>query len=509
MKKKILSSMLVAAMAASMIVGCGSDAPAAPATPATPSNGGDTTTPAAPAADATTITVYRCSYNVAAPDEAQVKKVETAINEYLASKGATVQIDLHDIGSGEYGQKANLAFNNGEVDLLWHASWWGDGIGTNDIYANNGAYDLTDLIAGSLLESSMDSAVWEGSKYDGKIYFVPVYKEAYEGYDLKIPVEKINKYGWDVSTIKELKDIEPMLADLKADGIEYPYAANTTAMFYRYYIDKFDFFTQNALFGVDRETNEVVDPILSDEYAEFCKLMGSWYQQGYISDGDLTKSWNETYYQDPAKWGISWWTCVPGGEDVNSSTRDKQEEVIIDGITGKYMHSTTTLGSCYCVSSSSTEAEAAAAVEFLGLLNTDNTLADLYTFGIEGEDYTIENGFVAPNPEKYGHSAWESTSVKALSLTVGEPEDKVADYIAKNGAAVASCAAGFRFNKAPVEAKYTACVAIMEEDGYQLELGAIAPDKVDAFIADYQAKLDAAGYQDVLAEFQAQYDAWK
>ena len=28
-------------------------------------------------------------------------------------------------------------------------------------------------------------------------------------------------------------------------------------------------------------------------------------------------------------------------------------------------------------------------------------------------------------------------------------------------------------------------------------------------IAEYQQKLDAAGYQDVLAEFQNQYNAWK
>ena len=31
----------------------------------------------------------------------------------------------------------------------------------------------------------------------------------------------------------------------------------------------------------------------------------------------------------------------------------------------------------------------------------------------------------------------------------------------------------------------------------------------DEAIEEYQAALDAAGYQDVLAEFQAQYDAWK
>ena len=44
-------------------------------------------------------------------------------------------------------------------------------------------------------------------------------------------------------------------------------------------------------------------------------------------------------------WGFNWWTCVPGDE-ANSEGRDLQDEVIIEGITDKYAHSTTTLGSC-------------------------------------------------------------------------------------------------------------------------------------------------------------------
>ena len=34
-----------------------------------------------------------------------------------------VQIELTDIGSGEYTEKANLALANNEINLLWTASW--------------------------------------------------------------------------------------------------------------------------------------------------------------------------------------------------------------------------------------------------------------------------------------------------------------------------------------------------------------------------------------------------
>ena len=50
---------------------------------------------------------------------------------------------------------------------------------------------------------------------------------------------------------------------------------------------------------------------------------------------------------------------------------------------------------------------------------------------------------------------------------------------------------------------------MIDEFGKALELGAYGVGGVEGAIAEYQAALDAAGYQEVLAEFQAQYDAWK
>jgi len=32
-----------------------------------------------------------------------------------------------------------------------------------------------------------------------------------------------DKYGWDLSTVKTLKDIEPMIEDCKAEELKYPY----------------------------------------------------------------------------------------------------------------------------------------------------------------------------------------------------------------------------------------------------------------------------------------------
>ena len=48
-----------------------------------------------------------------------------------------------------------------------------------------------------------------------------------------------------------------------------------------------------------------------------------------------------------------------------------------------------------------------------------------------------------------------------------------------------------------------------KRDGFPLETGGIKVADVDSTIAKYQEELDAAGYQDVLKEFQNQYTKWK
>ncbi len=498
MKKKLVSTLLAAAMVISMLAGCGSSTAE--------------TTEADTATETTedgkvNINIYRATYNLGQTDSEQVQKVQDAINDYIADK-INVHITITDIPSGEYADKVNLALANNEINMVWTASWQST-IGTNDLYKSNAAYNITDLLPGTKLYESMPESIWTASRFEGKDYFVPVYKEAYEGYDLKLPESYATEYGLDTSSIKELKDLEPYLEWCKTEkGLKYPYLATKTPMFSRYYIDKYDFFTANSMFAVERATDTVVNPTLTQDYLDFCTLMCEWAEKGYISEDEVTKttSDNETQTQN---WGVNWWTCVPG-DKANTESRDMQKEVIVEGFTGKYAHSTTTLGSCYAITANSTEEQAKACIDFLGLLFTDTTLADLYTYGIEGEDYTLDaDGKVIANNEKYGHSAWESTSIVPLTLCSGDDDNKVQTYQEMNGEAQSSCAAGFRYDITPVEAQYTACVNVNEQYGRVLELGGYASADVESVIAEYNKALDEAGYQDVLAEFSRQYEDWK
>ena len=186
------------------------------------------------------------------------------------------------------------------------------------------------------------------------------------------------------------------------------------------------------------------------------------------------------------------------------------QEVVMTPITDRWAHSTSALGSCYAVTANSTPEEAQACVDFLGLLYTDSKLADLYTFGIEGEDFNYVDGKVEQTDAgKYNHSMWESASATIVTPLTTEPDDKAELYKDFNGGANTSCAAGFRFDKNEVADKYAACQNVFNEYGFALENGGYGVDQIEDTIAQYQAALDEAGYQDVLAAFQAQYDEWK
>ena len=101
------------------------------------------------------------------------------------------------------------------------------------------------------------------------------------------------------------------------------------------------------------------------------------------------------------------------------------------------------------------------------------------------------------------------TGVQTCALPIYEPDNKVEMYDNFNNAAKGTVASGFRPNKAPVEAAWSACAAVFDEYGKSLELGVFGADEVEAKIAEFQSALDAAGYQDILAEYQKQYNEWK
>lgn len=453
------------------------------------------------------LNIYRTSYNISLPSVDQVQKVADSINEKLLERGSNVQINICDISYSYYSDTLIQAIESGECDLFWTADWFDTQIATGDLYKAGYVYDLTNIIEGSQLEDTMEYGVWTAAQYDGRTYFVPIYRELYTGYDLTVPEEVVNNYGWDLSNVTTLADLEPMLEQLKEDGCVYPYTSGSRALFSSLYIDKYDFFERSSMLAVDRNTNTVVNPLQSDDYYDFAFRMSRWVEKGYMSTDDVDK----LKYSDGLRYSYDWgFTLVdcPVGDNIELDNRFSRNMYLIEGITDNYINSNSILASCYAVSAQCTTKKAKAAVEFLTILFTDSEIADLFTYGIEGEDYTIERGRVYSNYENYSHSPWESSSVCAVTPQAGAAVTDSA-YRYKNSMAEVSCAAGFRFDPTNVQYQYDKCRQILEDEAFILENGGYSSTDVNAGINYLLQLLNDAGYQDVLDEARRQYNEWK
>lgn len=426
------------------------------------------------------------------------KAVEQAINEYIEPLiGVTVTV-LNDAEN----TALDLSLAAGEdIDLFWVASWsnaW-------NFIDGNIAYDVTDILADYPdLYASMPENVWESARSDGRNYYIPIYKECANAQGLSVPTALVEKYGWDLSAVKELKDIEPMLAQCAADGMGYPIGMNDS-YYNSYGVDDYSFITKYAGVKRDGDTAKIVNIAESPEFEEHVRMMYSWNQAGYINQAesaidamgeqivtDLRKKGDNAFYR---------WAMTPGSK-ANASNRYGMDVEIIP-LTDSYVETDSAAGSAYMINARTEKIDAC--MKFLQLLNTDEKLANLAAFGIEGKHYNLEDGKVAL-VEESGYvypGVWIVCNVNAPTLMVGEDDDKKEQYDQFNKEAQVSCTAGFRFNQEKVEAEAAAIEGVYTEYQPLLEKGFYDPDK---YLPEFRKALKTAGIDKVIEEIQAQYD---
>ena len=90
---KLFSISLTAAMALGMLSGCGNTASnTGTASPAETGTATTESTDTASSGDKTAISIYRASFNQATVDSDEVKKVQDAINDYIADKNKSCAV---------------------------------------------------------------------------------------------------------------------------------------------------------------------------------------------------------------------------------------------------------------------------------------------------------------------------------------------------------------------------------------------------------------------------------
>ena len=144
------------------------------------------------------------------------------------------------------------------------------------------------------------------------------------------------------------------------------------------------------------------------------------------------------------------------------------------------------------------------ALEFLNLINTDSYVRDLFAYGEEGVDweYTEEGLITRHNP------AWDIpayTQGTFFNLTQETEYNQYDEVLELNNNAVPSVLLGFFFDTTNVQDQLSSCIEIYNRYKNEVLTGTIDPA---TSVPQMMEEMRAAGFDEIVAEAQAQIDAY-
>ena len=538
--KKILALALCVVMALTLIAGCTDDTPA-PTTPeATPEATPETTpeatpeaTPDEPAAsgDTTEVSIWFMGGNAENNDA----EVVAAANARLAELGVPVTIRPIWTGGWGMGDPAQLAINTGDttVDIFWTATW-----GLN--YFNNartGNFIRLDdpnnnLLAqyGQAMLAEVEDALWDAFSTEGPsgrgLYGVPGPKDSAAWFKMDVNNTRLAELGYEFDDIFTLTDsnheiiFDPIFEEiLQASKDMYgdtffplnieagnfvQHFSNTDGDLTGLDVFMFPFDPENPALPTHPEVTLQID---NERFVRVLEKVREFWNKGFIDPRVAIVDEAADVIGNASREGQYMFST---GQYAYGHQAAMQEERGIDCIfvplsRVPIVSTMSAAGSGFAVSVYSQNQ--AAAVQFLNAWYTDNTLANILCYGLEGTHWSRNaEGLIVLD-----HDARESTpyqtwrngmgNVFMLSPTVDDGADFIDGFRAYNALGVATAFAGFNFDNTSVEVQHAAIRTVVDEFRPFLTVGGMDPaTAVDA----YRSALLSAGIETYLEELHRQ-----
>lgn len=438
-------------------------------------------------------------------DFSDAPAVEEKLNEILGEKYG-IQTELTYVSIGAWVQQTNLLLTGDECDVT--ALF----ITPLSTYVNNGQLmplneyfeNASDEMKNTFSESQMASTT-----IDGSIYALSNFKDFAGAIDYAMSEEIVKELGIDVDSIKTLDDIEEVLATVKEAHPEmYAIVPQHDAQMLsgRWTWDDLGVGFASAFTGLsDFGSSTTVECLYEmEDFKEFTEYTHRWYEEGYV----MADAMSNTEAGD---------SLILGGKAfstfVNGSVNMLPEGIVAARVVEPWSASSAYTGVAYGINANSKNPDAS--WKLLEAFYTDEEVATLLLDGIEGSHYVDNGDGTISHPEgidstntTYGGSdqAWlypNATLTKPID-TLGDADyfDALMEF---NNSAVESKAVGFMFDTAACTDAYSACLNIHQKYFNALLCGAVNPDEV---IPQAIKELKAAGLDEVMAEEQAQLDAF-
>jgi len=552
MKKKLISSLLAAAMVVGMLAGCGNTSGNADSTSGTTDSTVDSTADSSTASSGTetagaaseegvtttsvgTYTIdnpYHLIFEFCETNETDADAraaVEAAVNEYMIPN-YQIEVEFLPMSIADYYANTPLMLTSGEdLDvfpiMFSTASSW---------ISMGGVLDLTPYMDSEegqkIIEALGDEETAYAATRNGVLFGFPANKEFYSNAGLflradicdelglteKYNLDKPNADIYDGTGIS-WDDAESMFATVKE---AYPdmtiFYLSTTCLIDGHYDRLDDGFGVLDMVG-DREGTTVVNKYETEQYREHVKRMADWYEKGYIYKDaatgssraeEMMRAGNTFAYPT----GIRPNSLIEGNANNNCKCYIVHVEPEIKGVITTSDVSFMNAG----IATQSKDPEMA--FKFISALYSDPTLFNLWQFGIEGVHYQLlEDGTAyyvegedASNYKYHQNSGWQmGDQFKGLVWNDGTSNPDFWESMREhNQKGYHSPAYGFMWDSTDYSTELTALNAVKEEYINQLETGTCGSANVDKLLDEFNAALYKVGLQDIIDEKQAQIDAW-
>lgn len=446
-------------------------------------------------------TVNLIWYTIGTPQK-DVDRVMEEVSKYTKEKiNATITMKMIDWG--DYSQKMQVNVASGEpMDILFTSAGGFDYVQN----ARKGAFmELDDLLEkyGQNLKNTIDPAFLEGSKVDGHNYGIPANKELPQQEVWRFNKTFLDKYNMDISNIRSLESIEPLLKTIKENepGVT-PFAMDKNYVPYVPY----DYVIQNLPMAVKLDTTDykIVNILETPEMQAALDLMHKYYQAGYVAPEAATTG-STSDLMTSGQWFMDRAQTQPLADNLWSASYGYP--VVSTPASDAIITNTSVQGSVMAISANSEHPEKA--MEFLNLLNTDPVLRNMVDSGIEGVHYKKLDDTHYENLEEsknYDMPSYSLGNNMLLYLNPNDADDKWEQFKKFNAEGVNSPLLSFNFDSTKVATEMAAVQNVKEQFWASLMTGTVDPAE---YLPKATEKFKEAGLDKVIAEAQAQLDAWR
>lgn len=435
-----------------------------------------------------------------------MKKVEDEINKITKAEINTT-VKILPISIGAWGQQINLMTTSGEKLDLYFVFGQGYALTASD----GSVKELNELLEkyGQGIIEAVGPRNLEAAAIDGKTFGIPVNSSFSEQPGISMRKDLVDKYDIDVASIKSIYDLDSVFQTIKDNepGMT-PIAAGISSPieYYRSYDRLGDGI--GVLPGFDNDF-KVENLYETEEYANQLNLMREWYRNGYINKDAATTQVNPLDVVNSGK-AFSYMVKLECGTTCGGSPSEQHEMVVASLMPEPFSTTNNVLVGLYSIAQQSQDPERA--MMMLNLMYTSSELANLLTWGIEGEHYVKVSDTQVDFPEGVDGSnvgyLYQSWLVGNPLLTYAQ-KSQVPDYWEKvkesNEIALKSKALGFTFNAKSVQNEMTAINNVIEQYKKVLETGTVDPASK---LEEFNKKLKSAGIDKYIAEKQKQLNEW-